>query len=408
MLKKGVLSSKFNMSLGFIPVIVSIILCEFITQDISIYIGAGVGALYSLYTLWGKGARIPNFLLYCTTGMLLLLSLTTLIFGDCSSREMFPLTLEISTLIPVVIIFLNRKRFLAHQITQSQKCCKQLFAQGAESAIVTTRVVVIIAFLHFLGVFITILLPGPLSETSKDILFRYCPPAVFILSILFNQFGILYFNQVMEHTAFVPIVNTKGDVIGRSLAVDAINKKNEYINPIVRIAVSHNGMLYLRPRPQRCILDRGKTDIPMECYLLYGETLEQGIVRLVRQAFPQAPIQDLQFNIMYHFENKVTNRLIYLFILEVEDDNLLRDKQVKDGKLWTFQQIEHNLGKNFFSCCFENEYEHLKDVICTREKYKEFVLVLIYSPSHVMFAAIQSLVCGRQFCKMSSTILLLR
>ena len=50
--KRGVLSSKFNMSLGFIPVIVSIILCEFITQDISIYIGAGVGALYSLYTLW--------------------------------------------------------------------------------------------------------------------------------------------------------------------------------------------------------------------------------------------------------------------------------------------------------------------------------------------------------------------
>ena len=194
--------------------------------------------------------------------MLLLLSLTTLIFGDCSSREMFPLTLEISTLIPVIIIFLNRKRFLAHQISQSQKCCKQLFAQGAESAIVTTRVVVIIAFLHFLGVFITILLPGPLSETSRDVLFRYCPPAVFILSILFNQFGILYFNQVMEHTAFVPIVNTKGDVIGRSLAVDAINKKNEYINPVVRIAVSHNGMLYLRPRPQRCILDRGRLIYP--------------------------------------------------------------------------------------------------------------------------------------------------
>ena len=38
---KGVLSSAFNMSLGFIPVIVSILLCEFITQDISIYIGTG-------------------------------------------------------------------------------------------------------------------------------------------------------------------------------------------------------------------------------------------------------------------------------------------------------------------------------------------------------------------------------
>ena len=372
MSKKGVLSSKFNMSLGFIPVIVSIVLCEFTTQDISIYIGAGVGVLYSLYTIWGKGAKIPNFLLYCTTGMLLLLTFTTLLFGDCSSHEMLPLTLEISALIPIVVIFLNRKRFLAHQISQSKKCSKQLFAQGAESAIVSTRVTIIIAFLHFFAIFIAILLPGPLSETSRDVLFRYCPPAVFLLSILCNQFGILYLNIMMKHTAFVPIVNTKGDVIGRSLAVDAINRKNEYINPVIRIAVSHNGMLYLRPRPQRCMLDAGKTDVPLECYLLYGETLEQAIVRLVKQSFPQAPIQDLQFNIMYHFENKVTNRLIYLFLIEIEDENLLRDKQTRDGKLWTFQQIEHNLDKNFFSCCFENEYEHLKDVIYTREKYKEF------------------------------------
>ena len=251
MSKKGVLSSKFNMSLGFIPVIVSIVLCEFTTQDISIYIGAGVGVLYSLYTIWGKGAKIPNFLLYSTTGMLLLLALTTFLFGDNSSREMLPLTLEISALIPIVVIFLNRKRFLAHHISQSKKCCKQLFAQGAESAIVSTRVTIIIAFLHFFAIFIAILLPGPLSETSRDVLFRYCPPAVFLLSILCNQFGILYFNIMLKHTAFVPIVNTKGDVIGRSLAVDAINRKNEYINPVIRIAVSHNGMLYLRPRPQR-------------------------------------------------------------------------------------------------------------------------------------------------------------
>ena len=60
MSKRGVLSSKFNMSLGFIPVIVSIILCEFITQDISIYIGAGVGALYSLIHLMGKRSKNPQ------------------------------------------------------------------------------------------------------------------------------------------------------------------------------------------------------------------------------------------------------------------------------------------------------------------------------------------------------------
>lgn len=51
---KGVLSSAFNMSLGFIPVIVSILLCEFITQDISIYIGTGIGLIYSYRSLSRK------------------------------------------------------------------------------------------------------------------------------------------------------------------------------------------------------------------------------------------------------------------------------------------------------------------------------------------------------------------
>ena len=40
---KGILSSAFNMSLGYIPVIISIVLCEFITQDTAIYIGTGIG-----------------------------------------------------------------------------------------------------------------------------------------------------------------------------------------------------------------------------------------------------------------------------------------------------------------------------------------------------------------------------
>lgn len=64
MSKRGVLSSKFNMSLGFIPVIVSIILCEFITQDISIYIGAGVGALYSFMGKRSKNPQLPTLLHY--------------------------------------------------------------------------------------------------------------------------------------------------------------------------------------------------------------------------------------------------------------------------------------------------------------------------------------------------------
>lgn len=245
-----------------------------------------------------------------------------------------------------------------------------MFAQGAESAIVSARVVLILGILHFAVISLTVLVAHPLTRTSILVLYHVLPPTIFILSILLNQIGIRYFNHVMAHTEYVPIVNTRGDVIGKSLAVEAINYKNAYINPVIRIAVSTHGMLFLCNRPQSCILDKGKVDIPMECYLRYGETLTAGANRLLSNAFPKASDLKPTFTISYHFENEQTNRLVYLFIVDMEDDSILCDPRFKGGKLWTFQQIEHNLGTHFFSECFELEYEHLKQVIGIREKYK--------------------------------------
>ena len=202
-----ILSSRFNMSLGFIPVIISIILCEFITQDMSIYIGAGVGLLFSIYSVRHRGTHVPQIILYCTTGMLLLLSVTTLFLVNYCPRFMLPFTLEISAIIPPFVIYLNRRKFLDYHMSQTQKCCKQLFAQGAEAAIVSSRVILIISLLHFLIIFLAILISHPLGSTTRYILFHAAPPLVFISGILFNQFGIFYFNIVMNHTVFLPIVN---------------------------------------------------------------------------------------------------------------------------------------------------------------------------------------------------------
>lgn len=134
-------------------------------------------------------------------------------------------------------------------MSQTQKCCKQLFAQGAEAAIVSSRVILIISLLHFLIIFLAVLVSYPLGDTTRHILFYVAPPLVFISGILFNQFGIFYFNIVMNHTVFVPIVNTKGDVMGKAIASEAINRKNDYINPVIRIAVASHGMLFLLPAP---------------------------------------------------------------------------------------------------------------------------------------------------------------
>ena len=69
---KGILSSAFNMSLGFIPVIISILLCEFITQDTAIYIGTVIGIVGVYLSYHRKGILLPNFILYISAGILIL------------------------------------------------------------------------------------------------------------------------------------------------------------------------------------------------------------------------------------------------------------------------------------------------------------------------------------------------
>ncbi|MDD3038981.1 hypothetical protein [Bacteroides sp.] len=369
---KGVLSSAFNMSLGFIPVIISILLCEFITQDTAIYIGTGIGIVSIFLLHHRKGTLIPNFILYISTSVLTLVTLTTFIPGDYVPAGALPLTLEVSVLIPILILYMHKKRFINHFLQQIGSCKKRLYAQGAESAVVSVRIALIFGILHFFIISIVIVCQNPLSRTSMLILYKILPPSIFIISILFNQIAIRYFNHLMSHTEYVPIVNIKGDVIGKSLAIEAINYKNTYINPVIRIAVSSHGMLFLCDRPMTAILDKGKTDIPLECYLRFGESLSNGVSRLISNVFPHTKESiKPQFNIIYHFENKVTNRLIYLFIVDIKDDSILCSPHFKNSKLWSFKQIEENLNKDFFSSCFEDEYEHLKDVICIREKYKE-------------------------------------
>ena len=306
-----ILSSRFNMSLGFIPVIISIILCEFITQDMSIYIGAGVGLLFSIYSVRHRGTHVPQIILYCTTGMLLLLSVTTLFLVNYCPRFMLPFTLEISAIIPPFIIYLNRRRFLDYHMSQTQKCCKQLFAQGAEAAIVSARVILIISLLHFLIIFLAVLVSYPLGDTTRHILFYVAPPLVFISGILFNQFGIFYFNIVMNHTVFVPIVNTKGDVMGKAIASEAsqeqvagVREERAFVEVPLKAPAQEAQVVPVRFRPV-LLLDE-------EVLLVYDGILRQHLHRLVPSRVDRlvlAPCNGKQFR-KFHPEGDRHVRLL--------------------------------------------------------------------------------------------------
>ncbi|EJW96434.1 hypothetical protein, membrane [gut metagenome] len=369
---KGLLSSTFNMSLGFVPVIISIFLCEIITQDIAIYIGSGIGMIGIFLSHRQKKIQVPNFILYLSTVMLTLISLASFIPGDHIPTGALPLTLEVSILIPMLILFLHKKRIINHLLEKINSKHKPLYEQGVEAAVVSARIALLLGIIHFIIISFTIISKGPQSPTGAFILYKILPPTLFIITILLNQLAIHFFNQLLSHNEIIPIVNLKGDVIGKMPMIETSNTPNTHINPVIRIAITTHGMLFLCSRPSTASFEKNKMDIPMETYLKYGETLHTGTTRLINATFPHSSHMKPEFNIVYHFQNEETNRLIYLYIIDMKDDSVLTSCPLKNSKVWNFKQIEENLGKNFFSSCFEEEYEHLKDVICIREKYKEF------------------------------------
>lgn len=353
MKQKGVLPTRVNMSLGFVPAILSMLTYGITTQRIALCIGAAAGILFSVFAAGKKGRRMPQIILYSTTGVLLLLAAINLATGYEFPHRTFPFALETGILLPALFILLIRKHI------------------SADAAIVSSRVTLLISLPHFLAILCALFIQYPPDHTVRLWLFCIVPPLIFLASILFNQYGIYYFNRLMRHTLFVPIVNAQGDIIGRVPATEIFNRNNRHLHPVIRIAVVSHGMLFLAPRSPQSLFEKGKTDLLMETYLTCGETLEQAVQKLLKQTFPILPLSTLHFSYMYPFQGEEDNRLVYLFTLDLDDDSILSSKAFRIGKLWTLRQMKHNLGQGFFSSYLEHELGQLPSAIYTKGKYRE-------------------------------------
>lgn len=368
-----ILSSKFNMSLGYIPVLISIFL-EPKGQGVAIFSGLSAGVLFMALNLGKRAKGVPNLILNLTTCMLAFVGMAYLIPGDFIPKGDLPFTLELSIVLATLPFFLHRRRFISYLLQQKEKqpYQKRLLAQSAESAIVSVRIFLIIACLHLTGIALVMLAGHPVSEQVQWLLFTLIPPAVFILTIVLNQIGINYFNHLMKATRYLPVVDQQGAVIGRKSLNETDNRFSDAILPIIRIAIASHGTLYLCQKEDTALAEGNSIDLPLETYLYYGETLEEGCERLLESRFEQSEKLQPIFSIRYYLENKQDKRLVYLYLLDMDNGTLLSGEQFKGGKFWRFEQIEANLGCQYFSPYFEEEYEHLKDIIDIREKYKGF------------------------------------
>lgn len=366
------LSLRFNLALGVIPGLIAILLAFFIPHEQAIYIGTLISVLATMY-VWIRLRKEPKqVLLFSTTIMLMLMSLShSISFCHCPD-SCHSLVIEIAVTLPAILVIFIQKGLRTHHPTNAEK--KHRYRITYETLMASSKIIFIILLIQAFITLLCWLFAGTSNEPMNFILFVILPGVVLVAIIVANQLSLRYFNRMMRKVIILPIVNTRGDVIGKCLSGDS---RKKYIHPMIRISVIQNGMEWLRERSDRYAYDKGKQDVLIEGHLFFKESLEQGAYRMLRESFPKLPNDNLKFVNRYYMEYDGYKRLTYLFVLElVKEEKPLLPKELKT-KPWTWKQIDDNIGKGVFSYYFEYEYnEHKKILSDSKLRNKERLLYL--------------------------------
>jgi len=207
---------------------------------------------------------------------------------------------------------------------------------------------------------------------SLDSFFYFWVPIIFAtIIIIYEETKTRNIVKHLRKEEWLPIVNESGEVTGRVAKSVSLKMKNRFMHPVVRVALVHEGNLYLQKRPSNDILDPSTYDHPFEKYMLFNHEINIAVRNSITRALD---MQDLPFNFLlkYVYENEISKRLIFLFVSRVETESQLESINLLKGKFWTMKQIEDSLAdEGVFSECFQLEYEYLKNTVLQPEILKK-------------------------------------
>lgn len=204
-------------------------------------------------------------------------------------------------------------------------------------------------------------------EFWKRLFYFFIPLGVLVSIIFYEELKRRDVLSYFRKEEWLPIVNESGEVIGRVAKSVSDEMKNRFLHPVVRIALIHNGELYLQKRSVNERIAPCTYDHPFEKYMLFNHEINIAARNSISYALD---MQELPFNFLlkYVYENEDTKRLIFLFVSRVETEDQLKSLRLLKGKFWTVKQIEDSFSDDdLFSECFQLEYEYLKNTVLQPE-----------------------------------------
>lgn len=154
----------------------------------------------------------------------------------------------------------------------------------------------------------------------------------------------------------LPIVNEKGDIIGKMTRALAHNG-SKTLHPVVHLHVfDKDGNLYLQKRPEWKDIQPGKWDTAVGGHVDYGESIEEA---LKREAEEELGIKNFIPEKIgsYIFESNLEKEFVNVFTTKYENEIKPSEKELDGGRFWSKEEILSMINKNILTPNFENEYK---------------------------------------------------
>ena len=149
------------------------------------------------------------------------------------------------------------------------------------------------------------------------------------------------------------MVDETGKVIGSATRGECHNG-SRLLHPVVHLHLFNTkGELYLQRRPLWKDIQPGKWDTAVGGHVDYGETIEEALLREVRE---EIGITDFVPEKMCHYlYDSVRERELVFVHRATYDGEVHPSEETDGGRFWSIEEIRQNLGKGIFTPNFEME-----------------------------------------------------
>ncbi|MGI6222377.1 MAG: NUDIX hydrolase [Prevotella sp.] len=153
-----------------------------------------------------------------------------------------------------------------------------------------------------------------------------------------------------------PVVDEEGNVTG-SITRGEAHDGRKVLHPVVHLHVFNSkGELYLQHRPHWKDIQPDRWDTAVGGHVDYGESIAEAQHREVRE---ELGITDFTPRSLGHyvFESRREKELVYVFTTIYDGSIAPSSSELNGGRFFSSEEIAAQMGHDFFTPNFENEYK---------------------------------------------------